>query len=73
MKTLLNFRKEHSLNSSQMAKILGITLSYYRKIEKGTRNPSYNFILKFKEVFPNANVDDIFFKSKLDEMSKNKF
>lgn len=70
MKTLIEFRKESALTSTQMSEILGVTLSYYCKIEKGTRNPSYNFLKKFKKAFPNVDIDKIFFGNNLDKTSK---
>lgn len=65
---LLKFRKAKGLTQDEFAKKIGITLTYYSKIELGLRNPSYNFLNKFKEVFPEASVDDIFFKCSLHEM-----
>ena len=62
MKTLEEFRLENNLNSTEISELLGVTLSYYRKIEKGTRNPSYNFLMKFKKTFPNTDIDEIFFE-----------
>ena len=47
-----------------MAEKAGTTLSYYSKIELGLRNPSYNFMEKFKANFGDACVDEIFFKKK---------
>ncbi len=61
MKTLVDFRLKKSFTPTEMSEKLGVTLSYYRKIEKGTRNPSYNFLKKFKTVFPEAKIDEIFF------------
>lgn len=43
-----------------MANLLEITLSFYSKIELGLKNPSLNTIKKFKETFPEANVEEIF-------------
>ncbi len=58
-----NLKKfRHSLKKSQteMANLLEITLSFYSKIELGLKNPSLNTIKKFKETFPEANVEEIF-------------
>ena len=57
MNTLVNFRNINKLTQKQMAERLGITLTLYSKIELGLRNPSYNFLVKFKQ----ADVDSIFF------------
>ncbi len=59
-KSLISFRKEKNLSISDMAELIGISESYYEKIEYGNRSPSYNFLRKFKQTFPNANVDNIF-------------
>ncbi len=57
---LIAFRKEKKMSSSNMAETIGISESYYEKIEHGTRAPSYNFLVKFKKAFPNADTDKIF-------------
>ena len=59
--SLVNFRNSLGLTQQEMARYLGSTLSYYSKIELGIRNPSYNFLVKFKEKFPDVKVDEIFF------------
>ena len=51
----------HKISQKEMAEKVGTTLSYYSKIELGLRNPSYNFIEKFKATFEDACVDEIFF------------
>ncbi|MCL1790222.1 MAG: winged helix-turn-helix domain-containing protein [Peptococcaceae bacterium] len=43
-----------------MAEKLGISKSYYEKVEYGDRGPSYNFICRFRRAFPNANTEYIF-------------
>lgn len=57
---LYEFRKEKGLSQEKMARKLGISTSYYLKIENGIRNPSYNFLKKFKEVFPEADMENFF-------------
>ena len=44
---------------------VSVFINYYSKIELGLRNPSYNFMEKFKANFGDACVDEIFFKKKL--------
>ena len=61
--TLVNFRNKKGLTQQEMAVMLGTTLSYYSKIELGIRNPSYNFLVKFKKHFSNEKIDEIFFDS----------
>ena len=67
---LIKFRYEQNKSIVEFAKILGISHSLYYKIEIGERNPSYNFLCKFKDAYPNANIDNIFFNNKLDKLSK---
>lgn len=51
-----------SINKTQeeMAKKWGITLSFYKQIECGAKNPSIQKIKDFKKCFPVANTDEIF-------------
>ena len=58
---LERIRNGMNLNQKQMAKIIGISTSYYYKIEAGYRFPSYSFLKKFKKAFPNILIDDVFF------------
>ena len=60
MNRLQNFRNGKRLSRNQISNMLEVSESYYTKIELGLRNPSYNFILKFKTKF-NCSVDNIFF------------
>lgn len=57
---LILFRKEKELSIYDMAKKIGISESYYEKIEYGNRSPSFNFLIKFRKAFPESNIDDIF-------------
>lgn len=61
MNKLIEFRINLNKSTTEMAAIIGVSKSYYEKIEYEDRNPSYNFITKFKAAFPNADVDSIFF------------
>ena len=60
---LITFRKDKQLSVSAMADMVGISSSYYEKIEYGDRNPSYKFLAKFKQAFPEADTDYIFLSS----------
>lgn len=62
MSNLKRFRESEKLSQKEMAKTLDVSLSQYTKIEQGEHNPSYNFLKKFKVVYPDVVVDDIFFK-----------
>lgn len=57
---LRKFRAKTGKTQEEMAKSLGITLSFYSKIELGLKSPSLKTIKKFTEVFPRANVNKIF-------------
>lgn len=59
--TLEKFRKSKKLNQKEMAKEIGVSTSYYYKIESGYQNPSYDFLVKLKERFPKVNIDEMFF------------
>ena len=48
-----------------MAALIGVTLSLYSKIELGLRNPSYNFLTKFKAAFPDSDINKIFFSDSI--------
>lgn len=48
MNSLQKFRLNKNLSRSEIAKLLGISESYYTKIELGIRNPSYNFLKNLK-------------------------
>lgn len=58
---LKKFRKSQNFNQKQMAKEIGVSVSYYYKVESGYQNPSYDFLVKFKKRFKDANIDEIFF------------
>ncbi len=63
MDRLKEFRREKGLSQEAMAKILGITLSMYEKVEQGRANASAGFMKRFKEAFKEASIDYIFFAS----------
>ena len=52
--SLIEFRKS-------LAKEIGVSPSYYYKVESGYQNPSYEFLAKFKRRFPDASIDVLFF------------
>lgn len=57
---LKKYRISLKKSQNEMANLLGITLSFYSKIELGLKNPSLNTIKKFKKIFPNADVEKFF-------------
>lgn len=60
MEHLKKLRKSLKLNKREMAKTIGVSFSYYEKIESGERNVSRNFLIKLKEKFPQFDIN-IFF------------
>lgn len=59
---LAKFRVEKNFSTMDMAKKIGVSASYYEKIEYGQRKPSYNFIVKFKNAFPESDISIFFAK-----------
>lgn len=55
------FRERLGLSQKDMAIEIGVSTSYYSKVESCFQNPSYKFLVKFKKRFPVASVDEIFF------------
>lgn len=53
---LIELRQKENLNLNQMALKLGLSKSFYEKIESGARPPSRNFIEKLLAVFPNVDI-----------------
>ena len=62
MSRLKSLRESMRLTQPEMAKLIGVSNSYYSKIETGVKTPSYNFINKVKEKFPSVDAD-IFFET----------
>ena len=58
---LKQFRQENNLTQEQMAHDLNVTVSHYKAIEYGLRNPSFEFMERIKIKFPKANIDKIFY------------
>lgn len=62
--TLKEFRKKKGFNQKQMAKEIGVSASYYCKVESNFQNPSYEFMVKLKKRFPDVIIDEVFFWKK---------
>lgn len=63
---LVNFRNSQNLSPEEMADEIGISRSFYYKVEQGSRNPSYNFMVKIKKRFPEIDIN-IILKKGVDE------
>ena len=59
-KKLIFWRIEQRLRQKEIANKLGITLAHYSNMERGLTNPSYDLLVKFKEVFKIKDVVDLF-------------
>lgn len=57
-KELKDFRTSNGLLQTEMAWLLGISLSHYKGIEGGLQDPSFKTLCKFYEVFKDQ-YDDI--------------
>lgn len=67
MKFLQEFRKRKNKTQQEMADILGVSKSYYEKIEYSNREPSREFMEAFKRAFPDFDMN-IFFEKQSHEM-----
>lgn len=65
---LSRFRLLSGLTLKEMADKVGVSKSYYEKIEAGIRNPSFNFIEKFKSKFKDVDADSLFFTQNIHAM-----
>lgn len=62
MEWLKEFRKSKEYTAGEMAEKLGISKSLYEKIEYNDRNPSHNFMERFKKTFPDFDMNLFFTK-----------
>lgn len=58
--TLKEFRERRGLNQRDMAKAVGVSYSYYTKVETGQKNPGYGFLKNLKVCFPGFDLNDLF-------------
>ena len=54
---MLKARKEKNLTQKDMAKLLGITQTYYSLIENGKRNPHIKIVAKLQEILGKEAID----------------
>ncbi len=52
-------RLKRGFTQTQMAKMMGIGLLPYQRLESGTNNPTLKTILKVREVFPEISIDKL--------------
>ena len=60
MNCVEKLRKSEKLTQAEMAQTLGVSASFYSKIELGIRKPSRDFLIRIKENFPMCDMN-IFF------------
>lgn len=58
---LKEFRKSKNLSQEKFAQSIGFTLSMVSKIEMGKVKASRNFIDKVKQIYPEIDINAIFF------------
>ncbi|MFJ7953963.1 helix-turn-helix domain-containing protein [Lysinibacillus sp. NPDC096418] len=61
LKPLKEFRQGVKLTQQEMAKNIGVSISMYEKVERGTIKASRNFIESVKSKYPHIDIDYIFF------------
>lgn len=64
MSELRKFRESQGLSRQKMADVLGVSRSFYEKIEIGDRAISGNFLKKLKNKFPLIDINVFFLPSK---------
>lgn len=62
MSKLQEFRKSKGLTQEEFARAIGYTLSLTAKVEIGTAKPSRAFMERIKEVYPDADINALFFE-----------
>ena len=60
---LREFRVSKKLTKQEISNELGVSASYYEKVEYAQRNPSYSFVQKFKNRYPDVDTDSLFFSN----------
>jgi transcriptional regulator with XRE-family HTH domain len=58
------FRLRLKISQEKMAKRIGVTQSFYQKIEQGRAQASTGFIRKFKKAFPEVSTDMFYTESR---------
>lgn len=61
MSHLENLRKDIRLTQNDMASKIGVSVSYYTKVEGGFKEPSYQFLKKVKKTFGEKANMNLFF------------
>lgn len=56
MNTLRTVRDKNKLTQIEAARLFGVSLSYYTKLENGTKKPGRAFLARFCELYPFEDV-----------------
>lgn len=59
--TLKEYRLNTGLKQAEFASGIGVSPSYYFKIEEGHKLPSFSFLKKLKLRYPDIDIDSMFF------------
>lgn len=57
---LMSLRRERGLRREDMAMSLGVSQSYYDKVETGIRKPSRRFLERIKGKYPTTDMNAFF-------------
>lgn len=63
-KKLVFWRIEQRLKQKDLCEGLGITTAHYSNLERGISDPSYDLLMRFKELYKVDDVLDLFEKEK---------
>ena len=56
MEMLKKVRHKNKLTQIEMSSLLGVSISYYVKVENGIVKPGRNFIKRFSDCFPYEDI-----------------
>jgi transcriptional regulator with XRE-family HTH domain len=67
---IAEIRKKQNMEQKELAKILGISVSYLNKVEKGNRNPSLQLLIRIRNVL-GTTLDELLFLPNVVQNDKN--
>lgn len=69
---LKDFRLKRHLTQFDMAGRLGVSVSHYKNIELGKKDPSYNLMKRFEKEFTRYTIDENFIIKELSPFGRPK-
>ncbi|HLR43063.1 MAG TPA: helix-turn-helix transcriptional regulator [Pseudogracilibacillus sp.] len=57
---LKNIRSKYGLTQKEISEVLGVSKSYYTKLEGEFKKPSYKFLCKVKQSFKEIDMNKFF-------------